>query len=184
MAESGRVHDRELLDALERIEPEAFSGPAWRATWATRDPLRGSAVGGRWTPPSSFEALNTSLEPDGAISETYFHLSRAPVFSSAHLELHRIHVETKQSLRLANVAALAPFGVDEVMLKRMNYERTQAIGAAAYFLEFDGLIIPSARWPCLNLILFLDRLNLDLALRIEETHDINWPAWRERHAIP
>ena len=65
----------------------------------------------------------------------------------------------------------------------MNYERTQAI-AAAYFLEFDGLIVPSVRWPCLNLILFLDRLNLDLALRIEETHDINWPAWRERHAIP
>jgi hypothetical protein len=184
MAASGKVHDRELLDALERIKPETFSGLAWRATWATREPLRGSSVGGRWTPPDQFEALNTSLELDGAIAETYFHLSRAPIFSSAHLKLHRIQVETRQSLRLADMSALRPFGIDEALLKRMDYERTQAIGAAAYFLEFDGLIVPSIRWPCHNLILFLDRLNLDVALRVEETYDINWPAWKERHSIP
>ena len=64
-------------------------------------------------------------------------------------------------------------------MKRMDYTRSQALGAAAHFLEFDGLIVPSARWPCCNLILFLDRLDVNVALKVEETRDINWPAWRE-----
>jgi hypothetical protein len=55
-------------------------------------------------------------------------------------------------------------------------------GAAAHFLEFDALIVPSVRWPCLNLILFLDCLDVDAALRVQETLDINWPAWKEKHA--
>jgi hypothetical protein len=132
----------------------------------------------------AFEVLNTSLEPDGALAETYFHLSRAPVFSSAHMKLHRLHVETSKTLRLANVAALAQFGIEEPSYKLMVYERTQSLGAAAHFLEFDGLIVPSARHACLNLILFLDRLDLGAALRVEDTQDINWPAWRERRERP
>jgi hypothetical protein len=182
MAQQRGLHERELLDALERMPSEAFSGPAWRATWSTRDPLRGSAAGGRWSPTDAFDVLNTSLEADGAIAETYFHLSRAPVFSSAHSKLHRLHVETRRTLRFEDVKALAPFGVDAAAFKQMRYDRTQALGAAAHFLEFDALIVPSARWPCLNLILFLDRLDGGAALRVEETCDINWPAWREKHA--
>jgi hypothetical protein len=175
------AHDRELLDALERLTAAPFSGDAWRATWATRDPLRGSAAGGRWYPTDSFETLNTSLEPDGAMAETYFHLSRAPVFSSAYLKLHRLHVETVKTLHFADTKSLRPFGIDEATFKQMIYDRTQPIGAAAHFLEFDGMVVPSARWPCSNLILFLDRLDVEAALRVEETMDINWPAWREKH---
>jgi hypothetical protein len=182
MAQQRGLHERELLDALERMPSEAFSGTAWRATWATRDPLRGSAAGGRWSPTDPFEVLNTSLEADGAIAETHYHLSRAPVFSSAHLKLHRLHVETCQTLRFDDINALARFGVEAAAFRQMTYERTQALGAAAHFLEFDGLIVPSARWQCLNLILFLDRLDVGAALRVEETLEIIWPAWKERHA--
>ena len=181
MAQQRGLHERELLDALERLPAEPFSATAWRATWAGRDPRGGSAAGGRWSPTGDFEVLHTSLEADGAIAETYFHLSRAPVFSSAHLKLHRLHVEARLTLLFRDVKALAPFGVDAATLKNITYERTQALGAAAHFLEFDGLIVPSARWPCLNLILFLDRLDVGTALRVEQTLDINWPAWKERH---
>ena len=56
--------------------------------------------------------------------------------------------------------------------------------AAANFLEFDSLLVPSARWPSQNLVLFLDRLNPGEALAIEGASDINWPAWRERARRP
>jgi hypothetical protein len=75
------LYDRDLLDALEALDPEPFSGTAWRTTWVTRDPLIGSTAGGRWHPENSFETLYTSTETDGSLAEVYYHLSRAPVFS-------------------------------------------------------------------------------------------------------
>jgi hypothetical protein len=41
----------------------------------------------------------------------------------------------------------------------MDYARTQAIGDAAYFLGFDGLIVPSARSRFLNFVLFDTRID-------------------------
>ena len=172
-------HDRELLDCLERLEPKPYSGITWRSTWASRDPLRGSAAGGRWSPADSFEVLHTSKESDGAIAETYFHLSRAPVFSSSHLKLYKLQTKTEKTLCLTEQTLITELGVDKTELKGMSYERSQAIGSAAYFLEFDSILVPSARWDCLNLIIFLDRLNPGTALSVIETQDINWPSWRE-----
>jgi len=39
-----------------------------------------------------------------------------------------------------------------------NNDRSTKSGDAAYFFGFDGLIAPSARWACLNLVLFTERL--------------------------
>ena len=180
MPRPSRVHDRDLLDALEAIDSESFSATAWRTTWATRAPLVGSAAGGRWLPEDSFEALYTRLEADGALAEVYFHLSRAPVFSSAHVRLYRLRVQTQRILRLADFEALARLGVETVKYPSMDYARNQEIGAAAHFLEFDSLLVPSPRWLCLNLVLFLDRLDPDESLAVEEIQDVNWPAWKEK----
>ncbi len=177
-------HDRELLDAIGQLPIVSFAGDAWRATWASRDPLRGSSAGGRWSPAGGPEALYTSLAADGAIAETYHHLSRAPVFSSAHLKLSRLRVLTERTLHLADLSALNVLGVGEADFKSAAHARTQAIGSAAYFLEYDGLMVPSARRACRNLIVFLDRLDLSTALYVEETLDINWPAWKEAQSKP
>ena len=174
-------HDQVLLDALDHLAPAPYNGAVWRATWATRDPLRGSSAGGRWTPANSFEALNTSLESDGAMAETYYHLSRAPVFSSAHLKLHKLNVQTKSTLDLRDLTQLETLGVERAILRTTQYHQTQAIGSAARFLEYDSLLVPSARWACANLVLFLDRLDLGDALVVEESMDINWPAWKEKN---
>ena len=179
---SGRVHDRELLDALEALEAGPFSGTAWRTTWASRDPLIGSSAGGRWHPPDSFEALYTSLEADGSLAEAYFHLSRAPVFSSAQVHLCRLSVEAVRTLRLADVRTLDRLGIERGKPDtsgRMDYARSREIGAAAHFLDFDGLLVSNARWPCSNLVLFLDRFNPDQLL-VETMSEVNWPGWKER----
>jgi len=173
------THDPDLLDALEAIDPETFDGEVWRATWAGRDPLVGGTGGGRWHPPNDFEALYTSMEQDGALAEIYHHLSRAPVFSSSHVQIHRIAVRVERTLVLADVGALAPLGVDEESFRKGGVARSREVGAAARFLDLEGLIVPSARWPCANLVLFPDRLSDRDSLRVVESRDVNWPAWRE-----
>ncbi len=180
MSPSHRVHDPELLDALEAIEPEKLSREVWRVAWASRDPLIGNNSGGRWHPQNSFECLYSSLEADGALAEAYYHLSRAPIFSSSQVKLCRLSVETQKTLRLEK-EVLANLRIEEAQNKSMDHDRSQEIGAAARMLEFDSLLVPSVRFQCLNLVMFLDRLNID-KLRVIESSDINWPAWKKTHS--
>ena len=135
-------------------------------------------------PVNPFEALYTSLEADGSLAEMYYHLSRAPVFASAHMRLHRLSVQTKKTLWLPDIKSLIRLGIDEGKFSSLDHARCQEIGAAAHFLEFDGLVVPSARWPRLNLVLFMDRLGLGNGLSVLDTNEINWPAWREKSRAP
>ncbi len=58
-----------------------------------------------------------------------------------------------------------------------DYSATQKIGAALNFLEFDGLISPSARWNCENLTIFADNHGFDSRLEIISSEDVDWQAW-------
>ena len=174
------THDPSLLDALEVMAAQAFDGELWRVTWAARDPLIGGTGGGRWHPPNRFEALYTSLSEDGALAEIYYHLSRQPVFSSSHVKINRLALCCDRVLIFPDVAALAPLGVSAEDFHKDAYTRTQEIGAAARFLDLQGLIVPSARWDCGNLVLFPELLDDLATLKLLEQRDINWPAWRER----
>jgi len=184
MAGVGRRHDRLLLDSLEALKPEAFFGPVWRVTSEGRDPLRGSSAGGRWAAPETFRVLYTSLAEQGALAEIGYRLSLEPVWPSRlRHEVHRIDARTSNTLRFADLDALQPHGVDIKRFGTFDYAVTQSIGAAAYFLEFDGLIVPSARASELNLVLFTDRVQVQTAPTVIETKLVDWDAWRtqQRH---
>jgi len=178
---SGRVHERAVLDALEAIAPMAFAGDVWRITRAGFDPLRGSLANGRWSTGGACEVLYTSLERDGALGEIGFRLALEPVWPSrlAH-DIHRIGAETAQTLRFADVSALAPLGVETARYESFDYGATQAIAAAAHFLEFDGLIVPSARAACANLVVFMDRITETGRLAVRASEAVDWAAWRAR----
>ncbi len=176
-----RGHDRALLDALEALEPEAFSGEVWRVTGRGRDPLRGSAAPGRWTPQGAFEVLYTSLEREGALAEIGYRLSLEPIWPShAEHDLHRIAAATRRTPRFANVAALVPFGVEYSRYGSFDYAATQAIASAAHFLEYDALIVPSARSPALHAVIFLEHMLTDGSLTVLDTEPVDWAAWRSR----
>ena len=174
------VHDRSILDALEAIDPEPFAGEVWRVTRKDRDPLRGSAANGRWSPSGGeFEVLYTSLERDGALAEIGYRLSLEPVWPSrVEHEVHLIEVETERTLRFASLESLAPLGVEITRYHTFEYPATQAIAAAAYFLEFDSLIVPSARFPCANLVIFTERAT---PLMLRNSQAVDWESWRRRH---
>ncbi len=162
------------------MDPQRYVGSVWRVTWASRNPLVGGTDGGRWHPPNEFEVLYTSTVADGAMAEICFHLSKAPVFSTSDVKLYEINVATDRTLVFNDVEALENIGVDREEFAQGDNRRTREIGSAARFLDMDGLIVPSTRWPCTNLILFMDRLtNLESLVVVRES-DVNWPAWRER----
>jgi hypothetical protein len=173
-----RARDIGLLDALDALPRIPFKGTVWRAVREGRDPLQGHPSAGRWDP-GTFDVLYTAMEPDGAIAEIHFHLSRQPVFPSRLMfRLHAIAVRTRKTLRFADLSALARLGVDGARYGNVLYNRTQAIGDAADFLGFDGLIAPNARWPCQNLVIFTDRL-APADLEARSARPIDWTAWRQ-----
>jgi hypothetical protein len=173
-----RARDLELLDALDALPRVAFEGTVWRAVREGRDPLQGHPSAGRWDP-GTFDVLYTSLEGDGAVAAIHFHLSRQPVFPSRFVwQLHEITTRTTKTLHFADLSALAPLGVDGDRYGEILYGRTQAIGDAADFLGFDGLIAPNARWPCQNLVIFTDRV-APADLEIVSSVAIDWTTWRK-----
>lgn len=172
-----RARDIELLDILDAHEGVPFEGDVWRIVRAERDVLEGSASRARWDP-GAFDVLYTSMEREGALEEIHFHLSRQPVFPSRIQSiLHRITVRTRRTLKLADLPALSSLGIDTARYGDLMYDRTQEIGDAAFFLGFDGIIAPSARWPCRNLVLFLDRMDTD-DLTVASSEPVDWERWR------
>lgn len=141
--------------------------------------MRGIAADGRWSRSGEFEVLYTSLDRDGALAEIGYRLSLQPVWPSRiEHEIHAIEARLEQVSRFADLQSLVPLGVDITRYRSFEYGATQAIAAAANFLEFDGMVVPSARYDCANLVVFTRRV-LDLCLI--DTARVDWDAWR-RHS--
>ncbi len=179
MVGGGRVHDRAILDALESFTSEALEKTVWRVARKGRDPLRGAVANGRWNEIGEFEVLYTSLEPQGALAEVGYRLSLEPVWpSKIEHEIHTLQIVANRALRFDNLQQLETLGVNTVRFETFEYTATQAIAAAAHFLEFDALIVPSARFTAPNLVVFVDRLRTPPELL--GTDKVNWPAWRAK----
>lgn len=173
------ARDPDLLDALDAHEGASFEGEVWRIVREEREPLQGHPSLAR-SDPGTFDVLYTSLEREGALEEIHFHLSRQPVFpSKIRSVLHRILVRTQRTLRIADLAALEGLGVSPETYGSLSFERTQEIGDAAAFLGFDGILAPSARWPCQNLVLFTERFT-PADLRVVNSEPVDWADWRAR----
>lgn len=174
------VHDPELLDRLSAYPAEKFSGQAFRATRKNLDPLLASTSGGRWMPTAGASVLYTCFERDGAIAEIAFHWAQLTPRPTRGVVLHTLRVETARTLRLLR-ADLASLGVAPDVYSQTNCARTQEIGAAAEFLGCDGLIAPSARWDCNNLMIFPDILAPDAVLEVVASSDVDWLRWSAEH---
>jgi RES domain-containing protein len=118
------------------------------------------------------------LERDGALAEIGYRLSLEPVWPSRlQHEIHELAAQSERALQFADIASLATLGVDVARFQSFDYTATQALAAAAHFLEFDGLLVPSARHSSANLVLFMDR-GLSGSLEVKSTESVDWTAWR------
>jgi len=176
-----RARDLQLLDAIDAFKREPLNVEVWGVVAEGRDPALGRSSLSRWCD-GTFDVLYTSLERDGAIAEIHALLTLQPVFpSKPRWRGHRLRISTTQTLKLADLPTLKTLGVDTDRSADRNTSRTQPIADAAYFLGFDGLIAPSARYRCLNLVLFTERIapqKIEVVSRDERP--IDWDQWRRR----
>jgi RES domain-containing protein len=174
-----RARDLKLLDQIDRFSRHVVTGSVWRVVRDGRDPMQAGRSISRWCN-GEFDVLYTSLERDGAVAELHALLSLQPVFPSKIMfRAHRIKVSTNSTLQLLDLRSLASLGVETAAYNERRYGKTQEIADAAYFLGFDGIVAPSARWSCSSLILFSDRIEPG-ALMSEgaDADPIDWNAWR------
>ncbi len=172
-------HDPTLLQKLAGMQPEPFSGEVFRATRQNLEPLASSQSAGRWMSASVTSVLYTSFERDGALAEVSYHWSQMSPIPTKPALVTRLAVRAHQTLKLlrANLEDLGvPIQGEEYT--QSLYNRTQEIGAAVHFLGCDGLIIPSVRWDCDNLVLFTDCIaDLSQQLVVVDSEVVDWLAW-------
>ncbi|MCP4380893.1 MAG: RES family NAD+ phosphorylase [Hyphomicrobiales bacterium] len=174
--------DHALIDALEAIEPVGFTDAVWRLVRDGRDPLQCSASGGRWDD-GSFNVVYTSMSQLAALEEMRFHLMRGqPVMpSKVRYRMFEIDLSLVRALRFLDLEALSAVGLKTETFGRLSYEqkageypRTQEIAEVAHFLDFDGLIVPSARSDARNVVVFCEKVK---TLRESKTTDHGVVSW-------
>ncbi len=90
--------------------------------------------------------------------------------------LHKLEVKVDRALRLL-MCDLNDLGVNENQFGDTLYDKTQEIGTTISFMEFDGLIIPSARWECENLLIFYDNLSTENIFEVIDSTEVDWQKW-------
>jgi RES domain-containing protein len=180
------ARDNRLLDAVEALPSEAFSGVVYRVVRDGRDPIQCTAVGGRWDD-RTFDVLYTSTRADGAISEMHYHVSRGqPVIPSlVQYRLHELRVTLASCIRLASLVELTSLGIKSSAFgqlsyfeRQQEYPRTQEIAEAAYFHGRDGIVVPSARSEHHNLVVFCEPAGPGAIEAVRDHGLISWDDWR------
>ena len=176
------IHDPQLLELLENLPTEPYSGAVYRATRQNLDPLASSTSGGRWMRRDGAAVLYTSFKREGALAEIAFHYGQMQPRPTKPVLVHTLEVTADRTLRLLR-ANLDILGVPAQAYGGVNLPRTQELGAAIEFLGCDGLIAPSARWPCDNLILFPDRMEADTHMKVTKTETVDWISWAKDQGL-
>jgi hypothetical protein len=89
-----------------------------------------------------------------------------------------MEIELRRVLQVSHMGELEGLGVDTRRYGTTQYERTHALSAAAQFLEYEGMLVPSARFSTLNLVIFLDQLAADSTLSVLHSSAIDWSTIR------
>jgi len=176
------IHSLELIEQIEKLPQTSYDGDVFRTTGLKSDPTASSPSGGRWAipehKPGGFSILYTSTERNGAIAEVASYLGLLTPIPQKTLRVHTINVSVKKALRLA-IGDLRSVGIDPSRYTERDYEQTQLVGAAMNFLGFDGLLAPSARWACDNLMIFSNNHSIDEQLTVSSFEDVQYDEWRE-----
>ena len=174
------IHDPDLLDAIAALPFGSLGRSVFRATGLTADSTVFSHSGGRWAPADEdeggFPILYTSLDRDGAVAEVASYLSLLSPVPRKSLKVSEIGVTTQKTLTLT-YDRLGSLGINTADYSARSYKKTQIVGAAINFLGYDGLIAPSARWNCENLMIFETNHLLDLQLDVLSSEEVTPEEW-------
>jgi len=141
--------DRGLVRALDRLEPTEWEGTGLRHPAPRYVALDGQGArinGGRWNPPDSFAVVYTALEPDTIDAEFGRLTRRTGLPAGAFLPRRIASIDTSLAkvLDLTDTGTRRRLGVTLAQLTDDDWSGTQAIGQAAHFLGYEGVLAPGA----------------------------------------
>ncbi len=167
--------DPGLLEELEGYAQRPHAGDVYRVVWADRSPVQGhSGRRGRWNSPEGrFEIINTALVIEGADAEFEAFWSLFDQRPDRKALNWTLKIQLKRVVEL-DFNDLEKLGVRRANYKSRDYSRTQEIADALNYLGRDGVIVPSARYDCKNLIIFTQNLDKDCFVDKGESRDFQW----------
>jgi RES domain-containing protein len=156
----------DLLAALERVDPREWSGMAYRHTAPGRAPLSGQGArmfGGRWNPRDLFPTIYLAYPRDACIAE-FRRMAEGQGGGPASFlprDVHEVSVTALRALDLTSPDMLRVAGLSPGNLSEADWSACQAVGEAAHFLGFQGVIAPSATGLGQVIAVFEDRVTAD-----------------------
>ena len=151
-----RPFDPSLLDAIEESVVE-WRGKAYRQVFEGTDVLRANIRGARWNSPE-VEALYCSLQSRTAAAEIDHLINRQPVPIRTPRLTHQLSVTLARVADLRNLEALKSCGITSEMVMGEDLSTPQRVGGAVAWLQCAGILIPSARDPGDNLVVFVNNM--------------------------
>jgi len=165
--------------AVAAASPRSLRGTVWRVHWREVAPTDWSLslrTSGRYhrgldlfPPDEAFPALYTSLAPEIAIWEM---VRRSAARNLAYLRnnvLSELQVDLAGVLDLSDPAAL---GLTPADLTGTDQQACQELAAAALTRGHQGLLVPSAALPGLNLVVLPRNLSVPPPLRVLHTTEL------------
>lgn len=146
------IYEPQFLDFLQEQESGKWEGKVFRHMFADYPPQRENTGGARWNP-SGVAAIYTSLKRATALAEADHKISLQPVRPRVRRTIYQIHVHLDKALRLPQ-NALDHLGATAEVIAAIDLGPCQMIGGAVAWLEYDGMIVPSARHKGSNLVIF------------------------------
>lgn len=116
-------------------------------------PDRENTRGSRWNPPE-IAAIYTSFSEAGALAEAEHQLAVQPLRPRIKRTLYEIELTLASVVDLSAPGVLAALPFDEAEISNDDHSRCRELGGAAAWLEYDGIIVPSARSEVPNLVIF------------------------------
>lgn len=155
-------------DVVQRVNdlgPSTWSGTTYRYTTTGRDPRSGEGArrfGGRWNPRDTFPVNYLAQPVATCMGELERTAAAAGTQASsrirAGLSLHTLQATALEVLDLTEPSALNHVGLDAEDLTDEDWTACQAVGHAAHFLGYDGVLAPSATGTGLVIAAFEARL--------------------------
>jgi len=139
----------ELVAALDGVPRGAMSGLVYRHLSAGYSALSGEGArvsGGRWNPPESFPVIYTATPVEATLAEFRRMAARQgrteADFVNRRLVAYRVNLVGVLDLTQAdNLAAL---GLTSAIITADDILPCQAIGEAAHYVGYEGILAPSA----------------------------------------
>jgi len=168
---------RELIEAVDRIPRIAVEATVYRHIAPGVLPMSGEGArihGGRWNPPDSFSVLYTAFDRATVLAELERAARRQGLGIGDLLPRNEVTyaVGLQRVLDLEDPANQVLVGLDDVTMKGRDWAPCQAVGDAAQYVGFEGILAPSATGTGRALAVILDGLVLGSRIEVVDVRPL------------